>query len=256
MRATPPSRRMSAGTRSSAMTAQAPASSAIRACSAVTTSMMTPPLSICARPALTANVPTTGSFVFPFSCLPLTGVFVSELIVRFSFALIRPPLPCPSVPNANSALISFGAHAACAPVLETSSLTPLRRYIVGMNHSFTKISASPFPPLPGGPPSRGPRPRSASSRKGSGQARRRAQPAPTRVRMRPPHHTVLRASLAPSSIDLPHTWWSEPGTAVLLLPAYSRSAPPAQTSCRPNQTAVPAPGCRRTSGRTAPTSDS
>lgn len=32
MRATPPSLRMSAGTRSSAMTAQAPASSAIRAC--------------------------------------------------------------------------------------------------------------------------------------------------------------------------------------------------------------------------------
>ncbi len=34
MRATPPSRRMSAGTRSSAITAQAPASSAIFACSA------------------------------------------------------------------------------------------------------------------------------------------------------------------------------------------------------------------------------
>src|SRR5215210_6778211 len=34
MRATPPSRRMSAGTRSSAITAQAPASSAILACSA------------------------------------------------------------------------------------------------------------------------------------------------------------------------------------------------------------------------------
>ena len=46
IRATPPSRRMSAGTRSSAMTAAAPAASAIRACSASTTSMMTPPLSI------------------------------------------------------------------------------------------------------------------------------------------------------------------------------------------------------------------
>src|SRR3954452_870155 len=56
MRATPPSRRMSAGTRSSAMTADAPASSAIFACSAVTTSMITPPLSISARPALTLNV--------------------------------------------------------------------------------------------------------------------------------------------------------------------------------------------------------
>ena len=57
MRATPPSRRMSAGTRSRAITAQAPASSAILACSAVTTSMMTPPFNISARPRLTGNVP-------------------------------------------------------------------------------------------------------------------------------------------------------------------------------------------------------
>src|SRR3954452_8696921 len=59
MRATPPSARMSAGTRSSAITAAAPASSAIFACSAVTTSMMTPPLSISASPALTRNVPVS-----------------------------------------------------------------------------------------------------------------------------------------------------------------------------------------------------
>src|SRR3954471_5324661 len=57
IRATPPSRRMSAGTRSSAMTAHAPASSAIFACSASTTSMITPPLSISARPLLTRIVP-------------------------------------------------------------------------------------------------------------------------------------------------------------------------------------------------------
>src|SRR5918911_1363264 len=56
MRATPPAARMSAGTRSSAITATAPADSAIRAWSAVTTSMITPPLSISARPALTRNV--------------------------------------------------------------------------------------------------------------------------------------------------------------------------------------------------------
>src|SRR3954469_25259573 len=48
---------MSAGTRSSAMTATAPASSAIFACSALTTSMMTPPLSISARPLFTRIVP-------------------------------------------------------------------------------------------------------------------------------------------------------------------------------------------------------
>src|SRR5256885_10236422 len=53
---------MSAGTRSSAMTATAPASSAIFACSGVTTSMITPPLSISAMPRLTRAVPVTGAF--------------------------------------------------------------------------------------------------------------------------------------------------------------------------------------------------
>ena len=45
--------RMSDGTRSSAITADAPASSAILACSALTTSMMTPPFNISASPRLT-----------------------------------------------------------------------------------------------------------------------------------------------------------------------------------------------------------
>ena len=57
IRETPPCARMSAGTRSSAITATAPASSAILACSAVTTSMITPPLSISAMPRLTFAVP-------------------------------------------------------------------------------------------------------------------------------------------------------------------------------------------------------
>ena len=56
IRATPPSLRMSAGTRSSAITAQAPASSAIFACSGVTTSMITPPFSISARPVFSRKV--------------------------------------------------------------------------------------------------------------------------------------------------------------------------------------------------------
>src|SRR4051794_35313304 len=59
IRATPPCARMSAGTRSSAMTATAPASSASSACSGVTTSMITPPLSISASPRLTRNVPVS-----------------------------------------------------------------------------------------------------------------------------------------------------------------------------------------------------
>src|SRR5262249_46664326 len=57
IRATPPCARMSAGTRSSAITATAPASSATFACSALTTSMITPPLSISASPLLTRIVP-------------------------------------------------------------------------------------------------------------------------------------------------------------------------------------------------------
>src|SRR5579871_2757562 len=59
IRATPPSRRMSAGTRSRAITAQAPASSATFACSASTTSMITPPFNISARPLLTRIVPVS-----------------------------------------------------------------------------------------------------------------------------------------------------------------------------------------------------
>src|SRR6266511_588798 len=59
MRATPPSRLISAGTRSSAITEQAPASSAMSAWSASVTSMITPPFSISARPPLTRIVPSS-----------------------------------------------------------------------------------------------------------------------------------------------------------------------------------------------------
>mmetsp|Transcript_19269 Transcript_19269/g.48227 ORF Transcript_19269/g.48227 Transcript_19269/m.48227 type:complete len:209 (-) Transcript_19269:74-700(-) len=61
IRATSPFFLMSAGMRSSAITAHAPAASAILACSGVTTSMMTPPLSICASPTFTAQVPVPAS---------------------------------------------------------------------------------------------------------------------------------------------------------------------------------------------------
>src|ERR1700729_938392 len=64
IRATPPAARMSAGIRSSAITATAPASWAIAACSGVTTSMMTPPLSICASPRLTVAVPLLSMSLF------------------------------------------------------------------------------------------------------------------------------------------------------------------------------------------------
>ena len=56
MREIPPSSLINAGMRSSAMTATAPASSAIRACSGFITSIMTPPLSISARPTFTSKL--------------------------------------------------------------------------------------------------------------------------------------------------------------------------------------------------------
>ena len=68
MRATPPWARMSDGTRSSAITAQAPASSAIFACSALVTSMMTPPLSMSARPLFTRIVPISVTQYLPTRC--------------------------------------------------------------------------------------------------------------------------------------------------------------------------------------------
>ena len=67
IRDTPPWARMSAGTRSSAITATAPAPSAIRACSGVTTSMITPPLSISAMPRLTRAVPVWAGPPLPAS---------------------------------------------------------------------------------------------------------------------------------------------------------------------------------------------
>src|SRR5216684_6432819 len=85
MRATPPSLRMSEGTRSSAITAQAPAFSAICACSALVTSIITPPLSISAKPTFTRH--SFAAFPFP---LPFTFfTSISLLLSRFSPRLPR-----------------------------------------------------------------------------------------------------------------------------------------------------------------------
>ena len=73
MRATPPSLRMSEGTRSSAITETAPASWAMIAWSAVTTSIITPPLSISARPALTVGVPVSTTMRSSAADLALRG---------------------------------------------------------------------------------------------------------------------------------------------------------------------------------------
>ena len=55
MREIPPSSLINAGMRSSAITATAPVSSAIRACSGFITSIMTPPFSISAKPTFTSK---------------------------------------------------------------------------------------------------------------------------------------------------------------------------------------------------------
>src|SRR5258708_14214149 len=73
MRATRPSWRISEGTRSSAIAARAPAFSAIFACSAFVTSMITPPLSISARPPFTRH-----SFE-PLLPLPLPFTFFASI---------------------------------------------------------------------------------------------------------------------------------------------------------------------------------
>ena len=87
IRATPPSARISAGTRSSAITATAPASSAILACSGVTTSMITPPRSISARPRLTRTVPVV-------RCSDITKPLVERLKTREP--IVPPPLAVPT----------------------------------------------------------------------------------------------------------------------------------------------------------------
>src|SRR5580658_5717041 len=69
MRATPPSARICAGTRSRAITATAPARSAISACFAVVTSMITPPLSISARPVFRRRLVVCPLFCDISGCL-------------------------------------------------------------------------------------------------------------------------------------------------------------------------------------------
>src|SRR5690348_17169350 len=79
---------MSAGTRSSAITAHAPASSATRACSAVTTSMITPPLSISARPLLTRIVPVCCSMLPMLTASRLLGVVLLHVVAVLWLGLV------------------------------------------------------------------------------------------------------------------------------------------------------------------------
>ena len=88
IREMPPSARMSAGTRSRAMTATAPASSAILACSGVTTSMITPPLSCSAMPRLTRSVPVPAGGVPLGDSCAATGCCLR--VDGYRSAMVRP----------------------------------------------------------------------------------------------------------------------------------------------------------------------
>jgi hypothetical protein len=106
MRATPPSLRMSAGTRSRAITAQAPASSAILACggvshwpdqhtdgldvltcSAFMTSIITPPFNMRARPVLTVKLasPLDDSLAEPLVLLVGSSVAIFPVSLSIYF---------------------------------------------------------------------------------------------------------------------------------------------------------------------------
>ena len=152
MRATPPSLRMSDGTRSSAMTAQAPAFSAILACSALVTSMMTPPLSISARPTFTRQAfsPAMPALPLPFTffaaawsfaCpLPFTffpfdffaSIFgsplnfkLTQIRSRLRILLVRCPmttnLPVPLASTSPAAIAYFTYEKQVAPALRSVS---------------------------------------------------------------------------------------------------------------------------------------
>src|SRR5262252_670374 len=102
IRATPPSLRMSEGTRSRAITAQAPAFSAILACSAFVTSIITPPLSISARPTFTRH-----SFaVFPTFALPWPFPLPFIFFVSISFSL-EPEKSQSRTPGGNHGLSNY-----------------------------------------------------------------------------------------------------------------------------------------------------
>src|SRR5690242_11780995 len=143
MRDTPPSARMSAGTRSSAMTATAPASSAMRACSAVTTSMITPPLSMSAMPRFTRAVPvwTALGATGAETVAELSGVGLDTLVPHTRFESFvgddrRPAAPPPPV-----------LWYAARPVGES------RRYaVVDLDHlrhcGVTGEAGGPHHPLP------------------------------------------------------------------------------------------------------------
>src|SRR5215212_11078286 len=123
--ATPPSALMSAGTRSRAITATAPASSAILACSASTTSMMTPPLSIWAIPLLTLKVPVD----CPFSVIYRSPLYLLEFVrvILLPSSLSAKPGPHTGTTSQLFALVYVLFGELLEESLQAVARGPLRR---------------------------------------------------------------------------------------------------------------------------------
>src|SRR5580700_4750307 len=129
IRATPPSLRISEGTRSRAMTAHAPALSAILACSALVTSMMTPPLSISARPTFTRH-----SFALP-SAPPLPFTFFASMSLLLSVQMSR------DIFHRHNSLYCVPLTAACF-ARELFFLTDYHKSSCAFGQHFTRVIAN------------------------------------------------------------------------------------------------------------------
>ena len=121
MRATPPSLRISDGTRSKAITAQAPAFSAILACSAFVTSMITPPFSISARPTFTRH-----SFE-PLLPLPLPFGFFPSIFFLLSYVKLSKFLILDTDAPARTVLQSCGSRCPARRSVSSEERPCLRR---------------------------------------------------------------------------------------------------------------------------------
>src|SRR5437660_5530330 len=131
MRATPPSLRISDGTRSKAITAQAPAFSAILACSAFVTSMITPPFSISARPTFTRH-----SFE-PLLPLPLPFGFFPSIFFLLSYVKLSKFLILDTDAPARTVLQSCGSRCPARRSVSSEERSPPQpqHWLVGFGSS-------------------------------------------------------------------------------------------------------------------------
>src|SRR5581483_6343459 len=182
MRATPPCALVSAGTRSSAMTATAPASSATFACSASTTSMITPPLSISARPLFTRIV--------PISCI---GSMLAALLARAARRRLR--LRLLERPHVRAGGVQVGARAV--PELDADHRAGLLAddQAVGVDDRALLVVRAVLPP-------RGEHPVADAIRVVHGAIIRARQPARYAARVADPEHPAAKAGRLVRAVGL------------------------------------------------------